>query len=102
LPGAAPVGLAPHDYCFFFESRGQPEKWVGAGKDVDDLIHRGQIMHGAVGMAGELGHIRVVPNGNPCACGNRGCVEKHASATAVATMPRAREVWRVAGQALGA
>jgi len=114
------------------------EKWVGAGKDVDDLIlltlgtgigggiiHRGEIMHGAVGMAGELGHIRVVPNGNPCACGNCGCLEKHASATAVATMarlmglgsdltaedvsklaeagnPRAREVWRVAGQALGA
>jgi glucokinase len=114
------------------------EKWVGAGKDVDDLIlltlgtgiggggiHRGEIMHGAVGMAGELGHIRVVPNGNPCACGNCGCLEKHASATAVVTMarlmglgsdltaedvcrlaaagnPRAREVWRVAGQALGA
>jgi len=114
------------------------EKWVGAGKDVDDLIlltlgtgigggiiHRGEIMHGAVGMAGELGHIRVVPNGNPCACGNCGCLEKHASATAVVTLarlmslgsdlsaeevcrlaaagnPRAREVWRVAGQALGA
>jgi glucokinase len=114
------------------------EKWVGAGKDVDDLIlltlgtgigggiiYRGQIMHGAVGMAGELGHIRVVPNGNPCACGNCGCLEKHASATAVVTMarlmglgsdltaadvcrlaaagnPRAIEVWRVAGQALGA
>ena len=114
------------------------EKWAGAGKDVDDLIlltlgtgigggiiYRGRIMHGAVGMAGELGHIRVVPNGNPCACGNCGCLEKHASATAVVTMarlmglgsdltaedvfnlaaagnPRAVEVWRVAGQALGA
>ena len=38
------------------------------------------------GMAGELGHITVVPNGNPCACGNRGCLEKHASATAIVAM----------------
>jgi len=39
-------------------------------------------------MAGELGHITVVPNGNPCGCGNRGCVEKHASATAITAMAR--------------
>ena len=37
-------------------------------------------------MAGELGHITVVPNGNPCGCGNQGCLEKHASATAVRAM----------------
>jgi glucokinase len=113
------------------------EKWMGAGRDVDDLvlltlgtgigggiIYQGRIMHGAIGMAGELGHIRVIPDGNPCACGNCGCLEKHASATAVVTMarlmglgadltaedvfhlatagnPRAAEVWRVAGKALG-
>ena len=29
-----------------------------------------------------------VTNGNPCGCGNRGCVEKHASATAIASMAR--------------
>jgi glucokinase len=39
-------------------------------------------------MAAELGHITVVPNGNPCGCGNRGCVEKHASATAVTAMAK--------------
>ena len=39
-------------------------------------------------MAGELGHMTVVPNGNPCGCGNQGCVEKHASATAIAAMAR--------------
>jgi glucokinase len=39
-------------------------------------------------MAGELGHITVVPNGNPCGCGNRGCLEKHASATAITAMAR--------------
>lgn len=75
------------------------EKWIGAGRDVEDLvlltlgtgigggiISRGRILHGFVGMAGELGHITVVPNGNPCGCGNRGCVEKHASATAIESM----------------
>ena len=72
------------------------EKWIGAGRDVDDLvlltlgtgigggvIANGDVLRGFLGMAGELGHITVVPNGNPCGCGNRGCVEKHASATAI-------------------
>jgi glucokinase len=75
------------------------EKWIGAGRDVDHLIlltlgtgigggivYHGRVMHGAVGMAGELGHMTVVPNGIPCGCGNQGCLEKHASATAVAAM----------------
>jgi glucokinase len=39
-------------------------------------------------MAGELGHITAVPYGNPCGCGNRGCVEKHGSATAIIAMAR--------------
>ena len=77
------------------------EKWMGAGKNVDDLvlltlgtgigggiIHRGQIVHGSVGMAGELGHVKVVRDGNPCGCGSRGCLEAHASATAVCAMAR--------------
>jgi glucokinase len=72
------------------------EKWMGTGHNVDDLvmitlgtgvgggiISNGRILHGFLGMAGELGHITVVPNGNPCGCGNIGCLEKHASATAV-------------------
>ncbi|MFN7920812.1 MAG: ROK family protein [Bryobacteraceae bacterium] len=77
------------------------EKWMGAGRDVDDLvlltlgtgigggiISGGRVLHGYVGMAGELGHITVMPYGNPCGCGNRGCLEKHASATAVETMAK--------------
>jgi glucokinase len=75
------------------------EKWIGAGKDCDDLvlltlgtgigggiIVGGKILRGSEGMAGELGHTTVVPNGNPCGCGNRGCLEKHASATAIVAM----------------
>ncbi len=77
------------------------EKWMGAGREVDDLvlltlgtgigggvISGGRVLHGYLGMAAELGHITVVPNGNPCGCGNVGCLEKHASATAVASMAR--------------
>jgi glucokinase len=77
------------------------EKWMGAGREVDDLvlltlgtgigggiIVGGRVLHGQLGMAAELGHLTVVPNGNPCGCGNRGCVEKHASATAIAAMAR--------------
>jgi len=76
------------------------EHWMGAGRGVDlvlltigtgiggGIISGGRILHGHKGMAAELGHITVVPNGNPCGCGNRGCVEKHASATAVAAMAR--------------
>jgi len=75
------------------------EKWMGAGRQVDDLvlltlgtgvgggiIIGGRVLHGYLGMAGELGHVTVSPNGNPCGCGNAGCLEKHASATAVAAM----------------
>jgi glucokinase len=117
------------------------EKWMGAGRDVDDLvlltlgtgigggiISGGRVLRGFVGMAGELGHITVIPNGNPCGCGNQGCLEKAASATAVSAMAKmlhlgenlsskevaelaaqpgdagekARTVWRVMGEALGA
>jgi len=77
------------------------EKWMGAGREVDDLVlltlgtgigggivMQGRVLHGFVGMAGELGHMTVVPNGNPCGCGNTGCLEKHASATAVSCMAK--------------
>ncbi len=113
------------------------EKWQGAGRDVTDLvlftlgtgigggiIHHGRVIHGAEGMAGELGHITVVPDGNPCDCGNRGCLEKHASAMALISMaklirlgddltpveiaqharegdPRAVQVYESMGRALG-
>ncbi len=77
------------------------EHWIGAGRGVNDLvlltlgtgigggvICDGKLVRGFMGMAGELGHITVVPNGNPCGCGNRGCLEKHASATAISALAR--------------
>jgi glucokinase len=96
------------------------EKWMGAGREVDDLvlltlgtgigggiIIGGKVLHGYVGMAAELGHITVSPNGNPCGCGNQGCLEKHASATAIESMAKlaglgdnltAEEVYHLAKQ----
>lgn len=77
------------------------EMWRGAGKNVKDLILltlgtgigggiviNGKVLHGFLGMAGEFGHMTVFPDGNPCGCGNWGCLEKHASATAIAAMGR--------------
>ena len=52
------------------------------------IISGGRVLRGSVGMAGEFGHITAVPGGNPCGCGNQGCLEKHASATAVTAMAR--------------
>jgi glucokinase len=77
------------------------EKWIGAGRDVKHLIlltlgtgigggviTDGKVLRGSHGMAGEFGHMTVFPDGNPCGCGNNGCLEKHASATAIAAMGR--------------
>src|SRR5215467_10609174 len=75
------------------------EKWIGAGESVDDLcmitlgtgvgggiVAGGKIWHGMTGMAGEMGHVTVEPDGVPCGCGGRGCVEQYASATAIKRM----------------
>jgi glucokinase len=47
------------------------------------VITRGQISAGATGRAGELGHLPVFPEGEQCACRQRGCTETYASAAAL-------------------
>ena len=54
------------------------------------LILNGKLYHGGGGMAGEIGHTTIMPNGPRCACGNRGCLEALASGTAVARQARER------------
>jgi len=44
------------------------------------IIQDGRILHGANGLAGEAGHVAVYPDGEPCNCGNRGCLEMYATA----------------------
>ena len=47
------------------------------------VIANGEVLEGASGNAGELGHIMVDPQGSPCYCGNRGCLESRATCSAV-------------------
>lgn len=49
------------------------------------LLIGGELFRGAHGVAPELGHLRVVPDGRPCPCGKRGCWERYCSGTALAT-----------------
>ena len=42
------------------------------------IIIDGRLYRGERGMAGELGHVTVEPNGRPCGCGNHGCLEQYA------------------------
>jgi predicted NBD/HSP70 family sugar kinase len=43
------------------------------------MLHDGSVLRGAWGNAGEIGHVPVVPGGEPCPCGNRGCLERYIS-----------------------
>jgi glucokinase len=52
------------------------------------IVLDGRLRRGAHGVAGEWGHMRVVPDGRLCACGNRGCWEQYASGTALGQTAR--------------
>lgn len=58
---------------------------IGGGIIIDDHLVRG-----ANGMAGEFGHMQVVPGGQPCECGGRGCWEQYSSGNALVRFARAR------------
>ena len=68
------------------------EKWVGAGKDLDNfvlltlgtglgggIIYKGSLYEGPV----EIGHMTIVPSGRYCTCGSYGCLESYASGRAI-------------------
>ncbi|MBO1337903.1 ROK family protein [Streptomyces sp. VRA16 Mangrove soil] len=89
--GGIPVALG-HDV----RTGGLGEGRLGAGKDADRFLFmplgtgiagaigiEGRIEPGAHGSAGEIGHVVVRPGGTPCGCGQRGCLERYASASAV-------------------
>ncbi|MET9797901.1 ROK family glucokinase [Nocardiopsis alba] len=69
---------------------------AGAGRGVDDvvvvnlgtgiggaIVSDGVLRRGRYGLAGEFGHMMVVPGGHRCECGNRGCWEQYASGNAL-------------------
>ena len=47
------------------------------------VLLNGWVLRGANGMAGEFGHMQVVPGGQPCECGRRGCWEQYSSGNAL-------------------
>lgn len=72
------------------------EAWCGAAVGVRDfvavvigagvgggIVSGGRLLEGRLGNAGHLGHIVVEPDGRPCACGGRGCLEAYCSGTAI-------------------
>lgn len=60
------------------------------------MVHDGRILRGAWGNAGEIGHIPVVPGGEPCPCGNRGCLERYVSLDALQRSGVPEERWLAA------
>ena len=47
------------------------------------IVIDGRLVRGAAGFAAEIGHINIEPDGRPCGCGQRGCLERYASGTAL-------------------
>src|SRR3954467_9757759 len=77
------------------------EAAFGAGRDAGDLIYlkvssgigaglilNGRLYRGSSGLAGELGHVLVDPDGIVCRCGNRGCLETVAATGALVDLLR--------------
>jgi glucokinase len=93
---AADVGVPvaiEHDV----RAAGHAERVLGLARDVADclvvvigtgiagvMVSGGQHLRGATDLAGEIGHVPVYPDGERCACGQRGCAETYASAAAIA------------------
>ncbi len=68
------------------------ERLHGAGRTIRDffylyfgiglggcMVHEGVAVRGAFRNAGEIGHVQLIPDGEPCACGNHGCIERYVS-----------------------
>jgi glucokinase len=91
---------------------GWAEYRFGAGRTVGDMtmltigtgvggaiVTRGGLFRGGFGTGAELGHMRIVPDGLPCGCGARGCIEQYGSGRALLRM--ANEIADVGGIGLG-
>ncbi|MDB5095654.1 MAG: NagC5, partial [Cyanobacteria bacterium RYN_339] len=77
------------------------EWWAGAGKGLGDIVMLtvgtgvgggivlgGEVLRGGRFRGGEVGHMILVADGEPCNCGQRGCLEVYASGTAIARLAR--------------
>ncbi len=72
------------------------EYWFGAGRGSKSMVCitlgtgvgggiviDGKIFHGSTGVAGEIGHITIEPDGRRCPCGNTGCLERYVGRQAI-------------------
>jgi len=84
---------------------GWAEFRYGAGQGVQDMVMLtigtglggaivvgGQLLRGAHGVAAEIGHVRMVPDGHMCGCGHEGCWEQYASGRALTRQARAAAI----------
>ncbi|WP_122817168.1 ROK family glucokinase [Nocardioides pantholopis] len=95
------------DLPFVIENDANAAAWgefrYGAAHDIDDLLMLtigtgvggglvldGELYRGAFGVGAEIGHLRLVPNGRLCGCGNLGCLEQYASGSALVRDARER------------
>jgi glucokinase len=83
------VAAAYGEYCLWQASLNKKTKdsliYIGLGTGVGGgMINAGKLFLGQHGVAMEIGHMIVEPNGRQCGCGNKGCMEQYVSATGVA------------------
>ncbi|WP_373873136.1 ROK family protein [Actinoplanes italicus] len=71
-----PTDAGPSGNSFLYVSG---EIGIGAGLVID-----GELYRGVRGWSGEIGHVTVYPDGRPCRCGSRGCLEQYAGQEALA------------------
>ncbi|MBX3583085.1 MAG: ROK family transcriptional regulator [Rhizobiaceae bacterium] len=57
------------------------------------LVQEGRVLRGSGGNAGEIGHMPVVPDGEACPCGNRGCLERYVSLEAYRRSGKSEVDW---------
>jgi len=76
------VARGMRDFVFIYGNAG-----IGGGLHLGGRLYRG-----CGGLAGELGHMKIVVGGRPCSCGGRGCLEAYVSERAIAA--RLREAGR--------
>lgn len=74
--GEQHAGVARTSQDFLFVKIGTG---IGCG-----IVVGGDVYRGTTGSAGDIGHIQVEPDGRPCACGNRGCLEAYFGGAALA------------------
>jgi glucokinase len=66
------------------------------------IVTEGRLFRGGFGAGAEIGHMRVVPGGLPCGCGQRGCIEQYGSGRALLRYANEIADQRGIGQALAA